>query len=100
MGMKLAHWQSSRSCTYALFLSQGVEIELIFALKTAVSKIGQIFKIAILGQETWTLTKVPEVAYILPFYPMGLKIELIFSLRVAVSMMRVDFLIAIFGHGI
>ncbi len=31
--------QSFRSCTYTRFLSQGVEIELIFTLRAAVSEI-------------------------------------------------------------
>ena len=34
-----------------------------------------IFKIAIFEHETWPLAKVPEVAHILPFYPMGSKLS-------------------------
>ncbi len=36
--------QSSRSCKYTVFLHQGVEIELIFALRAAVSKIQENFQ--------------------------------------------------------
>ncbi len=36
---QLAIGKSSRSCTYTLFLPQGGKIELIFALRAAVSKI-------------------------------------------------------------
>ncbi len=35
LGMKLGNWPNSRSCTYNLFLPQGVEIKLIFALRPA-----------------------------------------------------------------
>ncbi len=50
------------------FYPKGVEIELVLALRAAVS---EIFKIAIFGHETCALAKVPEVAHIFPFYPMG-----------------------------
>ena len=53
----------------------GVEIELIFVLRTAVSEISEI-KIAIFGHETWQASKVPEVPHILSFYPRGLKLGL------------------------
>ena len=56
-----------------------------------------IFKIAIFGNETWPLGKVPEVAHTLSFYPWG-RIELIFSLRPALSEILVVFKIDIFGH--
>ncbi len=63
----LAMGQSSKSCTYTLFLTQYVEIEHIFAIWAAVSEIMLIFKIAILGHETCPMAKVPEVAHILSF---------------------------------
>ncbi len=44
LGMKLGHQPSSRSCTYSLFLLQGVEIELNFALWAAVSEIQADFQ--------------------------------------------------------
>ncbi len=40
----LAMGQGSKSCTYTLFLPQGVEIELIFALRAAVSEIWAHFQ--------------------------------------------------------
>ncbi len=43
LGMKLGHWRP-RSCTYTPFLSQGIEIELIFALRAAVSEIWANFQ--------------------------------------------------------
>ncbi len=68
-------WPLARSCTYALFLPQGVEIELIFALQAAVSEMlcGLIFKIAIFGNKTWPLAKVPEIVYLLPKLPISPK---------------------------
>ena len=42
--MKLGMWPSSRNCTYKLFLPQGVEIELIFALRAAISEIRANFQ--------------------------------------------------------
>ena len=62
--MWVAIGQSSRSCTYTLFLPQGVEIELIFALRAAVSETWPIF-----GHETWPSAEIPEVAHIPSFYP-------------------------------
>ncbi len=41
----LAMGQGSKSCTYALFLPQGVEIELIFALRAAVYEIRANFSV-------------------------------------------------------
>ena len=44
---KLGHWPywpSSRSCTYTLFLPQGVKIDIIFALPALVSKIRANFQ--------------------------------------------------------
>ncbi len=68
--------QSSRSWRSTPFLSQGVEIELIFASRAAVPRYGSIFTLAIFGHETCPLVKVPEVAYILPFYPRESKLSL------------------------
>ncbi len=54
-------------------------MELIFALRAAVSEIQANFKIAIFGHETWRFAKIPKVAHILSFYPWGSKLSL-FSL--------------------
>ncbi len=99
LGMKLCHSQKSRSCTYTLFLPQWVEIELIFDLWAAVSEIRGDFKIYIFGHETGPLTKDPEVAHILPFYPSGLKLSLFSLYGQAFPRYWPIFKIAIFGHG-
>ena len=57
---------------YIPFLPQGSKLSLISPLEQRY--------IAIFGHETFPLAKVPEVAYILSFYPMGLKLSL-FSLQ-------------------
>ncbi len=75
----LASGQSSRSCTYTLFLPQRVEIELNSLYAQWFPRYRLIFKIAIFGHETWPLAKVPELAHILSFYPTGSKLSL-FSL--------------------
>ena len=104
--------QSSRSCIYTLFLPQWVEIELTqryrsftytlvlspgskwsltFALRAAVSKIRSDFKVAIFGHETWSLTKVSEVAHIIPKVPPESQISLRFTLRLAISKILIIF---------
>ncbi len=91
LGMKLGHWQRSRSCAYALFLPQGVEIQLILNLWAAVSETRTDFQNCYI--RAWNLVTMghPEVAYILSL-PQGVKIELIiFALYAAVSEIRADF---------
>ena len=78
------------SCTYTLFLSQGgggggVEIELIFSLRVAISEIPADFK-------------VPEVAHILSFSPKGSKCSLFLLDRQRFPRFGPIFKIAIFGH--
>ncbi len=85
LGMESGMWKSARSCLWAVFLPQEVEIEVIFSLRVAVSEIWADFKTAIFGHETWNLKKVPEVVYVPSFYPRGVEIELIFALRAAGS---------------
>ena len=51
---------------------------------------GVIFKIAIFGHETWSLTKDPEVTHTY-FLPQGGKIELILAIQAAVSKIQADF---------
>ena len=76
---------------YILFYPQGVEIELIFAQRAAVSNIWANFKIAIFGHETRPLAKVPEVSTYDVFLPQGVEIGLIFPLWEAVSKIRANF---------
>ncbi len=72
----LAVGQSARSCIYTLFLPQGVEIGVIFALRAVIFDIAPIFKIAIFGHETWPLAKEPKGTHIPYFYPKMLKLSL------------------------
>ncbi len=92
----LGNWPNSRSCTYTLFLPQGVQIELNFALRSEVSEIR--IKIAIFGHETWQVAKVPEVAHIPSFYPRGSKLSLFFLYGQRFPRYRPIFKIPIFGH--
>ena len=98
LGMKPGHWEkSARSCTYALFLPQGVEIEPIFVLRAVVFKMRTIFKVAIFGHETWQVAKLPELAHILSFYP-GLKLNFFRSKGKRFPRYEPIFKIDIFGH--
>ncbi len=58
-GWNLAIGQSAKSCTYTLFLPQGVEIDLFFLYGQRFPRYWPIFKIPIFGHETWPLAKVP-----------------------------------------
>ena len=49
----------------------GSEIELIFAVRAAISKIRDDFQNAIFGHENWPLAKVQEVVHMHSFYPKG-----------------------------
>ena len=91
LSMKLGHWPKFQSCTYTVFLPQGGEMELVFALRAAVSEIGPIFKIAVFEHETWPLANVPEVCTYTLFLPQGVEIYLIFTIRAAVSEIWADF---------
>ncbi len=77
-------WQVAKVPEVAHILSfyPWVEIELIFALRAAVSVIQVDFQ----NCHIWArnLAKVPEVVNILSLYPRRVKIELIFALRTAV----------------
>ncbi len=83
--------QTLMNLQYTFFLPQGVEIELIFALRPVVSKIQANFKIAIFGHETWQVAKIPEVAHVCLFLTQGVEIELIFALRAAISKIQSNF---------
>ena len=60
----LAIRQSSRSCTYTLFLPLS-KSSLFLLYEQLFPSNRPIYKIAIFGYETWSLAKVPEVAHIL-----------------------------------
>ncbi len=82
---KLIIGNSFRSFTYALFLPQGVEIELIFALRTMVYKITADFQNCYIGHESFPLAKVPEVGHALSLYPEEGEIELNYSIWPVIS---------------
>ncbi len=75
----LAICQSSRSCTYTVFLQKGSKLILFSLYEQQFRRYLPIFKIATFGHDTWSLAKVPEVAHILSFHPRGSKLSL-FSL--------------------
>ena len=100
----------SRSCRYTLFLTQGGEIELIFALRAAISEIRADFqklpylamklghcisaKICLaIGQSATSCTYMYTL-----FLPQWVEIEFIFALRAEVSEIQPISKIAIFGH--
>ena len=87
----LAKAQGSRCCTYALFLPQGVEIELIFGLRAAISGIWPDFQNCHIW--AWNLAigqSARSCTYTL-FLPQGVEIELIFALRAAISEIQANF---------
>ncbi len=92
---QLGHLPKSHICSLSI---PGVEIELIFTLRAAVSEIWANFTIEIFRHETWPLTKVPEVAHIPSFYPIALKLSLFSLHRQWFPRYRPIFKIAIFGH--
>ena len=76
-------FKSSTSCPCTPFLTQGVQIELIFALRTAVSEIRPDFQSCHIG--AWNLAiSTPEGGG-------GVEIELIFALWAAISSILADF---------
>ncbi len=88
---QLAIGKSSRSCTYISFLPQGVEIELSFALRAAVSKIQANFQNSHIW--AWNLASGQSsrsCTYTL-FLHQGVEIELIFALWAAVSEIQANF---------
>ncbi len=83
----LAIWQVAR---YTPFVPQGSKLSSFSLYEQQFLRYVPIFRIAVLGHETWSLAKVPEVAYTL-FPPQGVKIELVLDLRAAVSEIWGDF---------
>ncbi len=66
-------WQLAKVSEVA---PEGVEIELMFALRTTVSDIWADFQNCHIWALTWQVGKVPEVAHIHSFYPRGAKLSL------------------------
>ena len=67
----LAPDNRSRSCTYTLLSTPGGRNWAYFCSTDSSFRDSEFSKLPYLGHETWPLAKVPEVAYILPFYPRG-----------------------------
>ncbi len=107
-GHELGHWQKTQKLhIYFLSTPPPPEIELIFALRAAVSKIRTNFQnlqhlgmklsywqkfqklhthslsstVAIWGHKTWSLVHVPEISHIPFFYPKGSKLGLFLLYR-------------------
>ena len=57
-----------------------------------------MFQIAIFGNETWPLAKVPEVVHILSFYPKGSKLSVFSVYGQRFPRYGPFFKIATFGH--
>ena len=92
--------QSSKSCTYTLFLTKGVEIEHIFSLWAALFffEIMADFQNCNIWPRNLAIDQNSRSGIYTLFRPQGVKIELIFVLRAAVSEIQAHFQIAIFGH--
>ncbi len=84
LGMKLGHWQDIRD------EDRGTKWSLLSLCGQRFPGYGPIFKISILGYETWLLARVPAVAHRALSTP-GVGIELIFALQATVSEIRADF---------
>ncbi len=83
--------KSSRSCTYTLFLPNGSKLSLFSLYGQRFPRYRSIFKIALLGHETWPLTKGPEVAHTLSFNSQRVEVKLIFARRADVFKIWADF---------
>ncbi len=88
----LVSGQSAIICTYTLFLPQRVEIELIFALWAAVSKIRANYLTCHIW--AWNLASgqsSSSCTFNILFLPQGVEVEVIFALLSAVSEIQSDF---------
>ena len=99
--MKLGHWPKFQKL-YIWTLSTpgggGAKLSLFSLYGQRFPRYMPIFKIAIFRDETWPVSKVPEVAHLDSFYPIGSKLSL-FSLY-GQQFLRYGpiFKIAIFRH--
>ncbi len=70
LGVKFGHWPKFQKLhIYSLSTSGYRNWPLFLLYGQQFSRYGPIFKIAIFGHGTWQVSKVPEVAHILSFYP-------------------------------
>ena len=81
----------SQSWMCTLFLPQGGQIKLIFALREAVFEIRAIFKISIFGHEIRKLKKGPKSCICTLFLPQMVEIKHIFVLQADVSEIQAVF---------
>ncbi len=83
--------QISGSCTYILFLPEGIEIELIFAPQAAVSEIRADFQICHIWVWNMAIAQSARSCTYNLYIPFLSLIQLIFALWAAVSEIRTDF---------
>ncbi len=88
---QLVHGPSSKSCTYTLFLIQGVEIERIFALWAAVSEIMANFQYCHIWPLNLAIGQNFRSGTCTLFLTQGVEIELILALWAVVSEILNDF---------
>ena len=97
LGMKVGHWPKLEKLH--MFLPQGVEIELVVALRQRFPRYGPIFfKISIFGHETCPFAEVLGVAHTLSFHRSGSKWSLFSLYRQWFPRYGTIFKIAMFGH--
>ncbi len=95
-GIKLGHLQQFQKLDINSFYPRGSKLSCFSLYRQPFLRYGPIFKIAMFGNETWQVAKVPEVAHIPSFYPKGSKLFLLYGQRF--PRYRPIFMIAIFGH--
>ena len=93
--MKLSHYQRFQKLPKD---SLSTEIKLSSLYGQGFLRYWPIFKVAIFGDETWPLAKVPKVAHTLSFYPKGSKLSLFLLYGQRFSSYWMTFKISIFGH--
>ncbi len=100
LGMELAIGQSPSNCTCTPFLTQGVEIAVFLLYGQLLPRYGPIFKIVIIGHETWQVSKVTDCLklHIYPFSTPRGRNWAYFALRATVYEIRANFKFAIFGY--
>ena len=91
----LAIWPKSQKLH---IVPHGLKLSLYSLYGQRFSRYGLISKIDLFGHENCPLTKVPEGAHILSFYPKGSKLSSFFALKAVVSEIQANFQNAIFGH--
>ncbi len=97
LGMNLSHWPKLQNVVP--FYPTGSKLSLFLLYGQRFPRYGPIFKIVILGHDSWPLAKVSEVAHIhvLSFYHRESKLSLFWHYGPRLRRYRLIFKIAIFG---